>query len=550
MTNNRLSNAVNLFNKKKFDQSLKILEELHEKEKTNIDILNLISLCCVSLSKFEEARKFLLLLCDLDKANLNFLNNLAFVYQKLFLFKMAENTYREIIKKDKNNLSGYLNLGSLLKRLQKYESSIEVYQSAIQNNIKSNKLLTNLSSAYLESNQINEAITYASESINLDPNDQLAYINLSSCFIKNKKFDLAINYLNKAKKINENNPLLYLNYGVLYKNKNEPYEAKKYFNLCIKKNPNTAEAYLYKSLIELAENDFKEGWLNYEYRWYAQKKRIESSVPFWEANSNYKKILIWGEQGLGEQILFGSILNDMIDKFDKINLVIDPKLKQIFKESFKSIKVLSYEDNWKNEDFDCQLPMGSLGKFFRIDINSFNRSEPYLKIARSSEKKINQYLSCGISWKSVKSIESEEKSINLNDLTPLFELKDNLNFFNIQYSNIEKELNEFNLQNNNLIKNLEGVDLFNDLYGVASHLQNFDFIVTISNTTAHLSAALGIPTYLLLSNNIGRFWYWSNNINGNHLWYKSVKIFRQKNQGDWGIPIDSLIKYIREAHRI
>ena len=93
----------------------------------------------------------------------------------------------------------------------------------------------------------------------------------------------------------------------------------------------------------------------------------------------------------------------------------------------------------------------------------------------------------------------------------------------------------------NKIKIPNNLDIFNDIYGLLKFIDSCDFIFSTSNTNAHLSAALGKPTYLLLPKGYGKIWYWENDFNEKNLWYPSIKKFYQKNQGDWSDPI-SLLK--------
>ena len=89
------------------------------------------------------------------------------------------------------------------------------------------------------------------------------------------------------------------------------------------------------SHIQLAQNNFIDGWKNYEFRFGTQKKftnQLKTSKPQWDTGYGYETILIWGEQGIGEQILFGSILPDVMSKFKKVILCVEDKLVEIFQK--------------------------------------------------------------------------------------------------------------------------------------------------------------------------------------------------------------------------
>jgi len=97
-----------------------------------------------------------------------------------------------------------------------------------------------------------------------------------------------------------------------------------------------------------------------------------------------------------------------------------------------------------------------------------------------------------------------------------------------QYS---KELNLSNFQ--------YMIDNFNNIEGLCSIIDACDFIISCSNTNAHLSGALNKKTYLLLPKGKGRLWNW--NINDNFsLWYPKTKIFQQTIINNWEYPINTL----------
>ena len=83
------------------------------------------------------------------------------------------------------------------------------------------------------------------------------------------------------------------------------------------------------------------------------------------------------------------------------------------------------------------------------------------------------------------------------------------------------------------IKECLEVDNFNDLDGHAALIHACDFVVTVSNTSAHISGAIGKETYLMCPNGKGLLWYWSNQLNGKSLWYPSVQIYEQSQIGNW-----------------
>ena len=182
----------------------------------------------------------------------------------------------------------------------------------------------------------------------MNPKNYFAMINIANCFMELGEVDKGIIELEKAKKINNSFPMIYNNLGFCYKVLGNNERAAENYQKAIKLNPNLHDAYFNLSHIQLSENNFKDGWNNYEYRWGTQKKftqRLIFNKPQWEEGLGFEKILIWGEQGIGEQLLFSSILPDVKTKFKKVLVCVEDKLVKLFKNSIIIWNFILYQKN-------------------------------------------------------------------------------------------------------------------------------------------------------------------------------------------------------------
>ena len=541
MSNNLYLQSVELFNQRKLDKSLNNFKKLLKVYPKNENIMNYLSLNYIFLSQFTNAISVLKELISLNHENVGYYLNLSYCYENINEFEHAIDNYKFAIQSMPNEVQFYINLSSIYKRQKKFNEAESLLSKSLY--LNSHKLFTSLAGIYADQNKFDKVIEFSNKALELNQSDFIALNNIAKVYLDKKNFEKAAEYLSKALQIEQKNYLIHLNLGILYKNLNQLEKAKDHYNKSISLNPQSYDAYLFKSLIELSENNFNEGWNNYEFRWFKQAERIHIKKPRWDGKTSNQEIIIWGEQGLGEQILFSSIIPECEKIFKKIILVIDEKLKLIFQESFPNIKVFTPHEEWSKEHFDCHLPIGSLGKFFRKELPSFPKSNNYLTIVPKNSNK--QKLQCGLSWRSINSVEGDLKSISLEKLLPILK-NENINFFNVQYTDEKNNVDIFNQQNNLKIINLEDLDPFNDLYHLCQYLKSFDLLLTISNTTAHLAGALGIPTILMLPKNIGKLWYWANSTNNQSLWYPTVKIFKQNEENDWDSVISEINQYIKE----
>ena len=143
-----------------------------------------------------------------------------------------------------------------------------------------------------------------------------------------------------------------------------------------------------------------------------------------------------------------------------------------------------------------------------------------------------------MSWISKNEDIGASKSMSLDILKPILSLQ-NIKFIDLQYNDTKAEREQFFQENNISINKIEDIDSFNDIEGITSLIDACDFIITVSNTNAHIAGALGKKTLLLLPKGKGRLWYWSSNKN-NSSWYSSVEILEQSFPGEWESVINKL----------
>jgi ADP-heptose:LPS heptosyltransferase len=95
------------------------------------------------------------------------------------------------------------------------------------------------------------------------------------------------------------------------------------------------------------------------------------------------------------------------------------------------------------------------------------------------------------------------------------------------------------------VHKLDDIDSFNDIDALAALISACDIIVTVSNTTAHLAAALGKPVIVMLPASPSLFWYWHTDCSDSP-WYPSAVLLRQSQAGEWTDVIATAGKALNE----
>lgn len=267
------------------------------------------------------------------------------------------------------------------------------------------------------------------------------------------------------------------------------------------------------SLALLDAGRLTEGWAEFAHRWEAPgfpSHARKLSAPRWNGIDDLtgKTVLVWREQGIGDEITFASALPDLIERAGRVIVDCSAKLVPLFARSFPDAEIRT-ENRAHDPDhlgIDYQMPMGDLFAFLRPTLDSFpNRcaylsADPRLRAqwkarldALGPEPKI------GIAWKSTLATPSRTQNFMpaLEHLGPVLSVP-GLQFVNLQPRADKAEIAAAATAHGATIHAFDDLDLFDDLESTAALMVNLDKVVAIGTATAILSAALGVPTGMFL----------------------------------------------------
>lgn len=374
----------------------------------------------------------------------------------------------------------------------------------------------------------------------LKPNMSEIWSNMGMC-LEESNPDKAKGYFKKAFKLDSKNYRALANHGLMCLQTGAPERCIELSEKALSLSPTLTAAVHNRGLARLMLRDW-DGWEDY-YDTLGVKHREarDYGVPNW--NGEPGTVLIYGEQGVGDEIMFASCLADVM-KTNKVVFDCDSRLESLFDRSF-DCEV--YGDRFKTQSraadqhFDYQCAIGQLPYFYRRSDDAYP-GDPYLKpdpeqvimwralFDSFKGKKI------GVAWRGgLKSTGEKRRSLEIEDLEPIFNDKDT--FISLEYKPVSDEIAEkYNLKRYNATAKGGIID---DLAALISQL---DYVITSCTTVVYVAGAIGIPCYVLTPSHPGYRYH----MKGDFPWYKSVKLIRQKSNERWRETCKRAKRFISE----
>jgi tetratricopeptide (TPR) repeat protein len=399
---------------------------------------------------------------------------------------------------------------------------------------------------HFQAKEFAEAVELIGQSLALNPNSAVTQFNYGNALRESRQFEAAISAFNEAIRIKPDYLDALKNLGNIYKELNDIDNAIACYDRLLKIDPQHSATLYNKSLALLLQQRFSDGWPLYENRFRCDTKdhkfighAIARKAPDWDGLPLTQPLLVLPEQGLGDQIFYAGMLPDLQKTMPGSVVCLDPRLISLFQRCFDQLHFLSPEA-LKQEvgiAYGAQIYLGSLGKFFRHSQDGMTRvSSPYLRAEPTQEKMLRSLLGkenrlvCGLSWVSKSSEHGRDKSLSLDTLKPLLGLPD-IDFIDLQYGDTLAEREQFQKTTAIPIRKINAIDNFYDIDGLAALISACDIVITVSNSTAHLAAALGKPVLVMLPNHTP-LWYWHLDSKASP-WYPTTTLYRQHQLGDW-----------------
>ena len=468
--------------------------------------------------------------------------------------------YTKAIQIDPDFTEAYYNLGVALQLSNRWDEAISSYQAVIELKPDHRDAYHNLGNAYKEAGKSANAMECYQKALDLDPAFANAHNSVGTLLQEKGEIDKAIESYKKATEYNADFHEAYFNIGTALQEKGHIDEAIKYYQDALRIKSDFPEAHVRLSSAFLLSGKFKEGWREYEWR-YATDKAISQIHYFpqtvWDGSPvTGKTLMIYAEQGVGDEIMFASCIPDVTAQSDS-NYIIecDNRLVPLFSRSFPAAQVIArlQINEVLSLDFqntDLKIATGSLPKMLRPDLNSFPKRKQYLK---ADDRKVTLWhdrfadmgdgLKIGISWRS-----GAKPSVQCKHSISLIQLLQSIaapgiHFINLQYGDCKSEIEEVKENSGISVLDWDDIQPLTELDNFAAAIDALDLVISVDNASVHLAGSLGKPVWTLLP--FAPDWRWMLEREDSP-WYPTMKLFRQPSAGDW----QSVIKQVKKELKL
>ena len=404
--------------------------------------------------------------------------------------------------------------------------------------------LSNLGVALHRQDRIGEALACFVEAATIQPGLADAWLNWGNALESHGDSVGAREKFRRAAELAPQSASAWLNVGSNASDLSMRSESRRAYDRALSIDPGNAAAQYGIGLIDLREQRFAEGWRGYERRFDtlpAQASRRAPPLPrFARGLAPRARVAVWIEQGIGDQIMFGTLLGDLQREADAV-VEVDARLLAAYRRSAPQVEFVAAQTS-SGAFAACthQVPIASLGALYRPDRASFaNQPRASLRADPERAAGFREQLGAGrfigISWKSLQPKArggvAARKSASLEHFAALARAC-SARLVDLQYGEAEGERAAFDAAHPGLRVRLEGLDTFNDLDGMLAAIEACDRVVTTSNVTAHLAGAIGKRTTVVFPGARSPLHYWDALEGCRSLWYPSVEIATDA-RGDW-----------------
>lgn len=370
--------------------------------------------------------------------------------------------------------------------------------------------------------------SHAKRAVILTPDYQRAYNILAMYFNGERRVKDAIRLGRRFLKIDEAKPSYWMNYGTFHRGLGDLTGAMRAFRTALMHDPKYAEAEFNVSITAMMMGELYEAFRAYERRWaiptFPSPVRLFAKKIWGGPYSKdpHPSILVYMEQGMGDEIMFSWYLPFLIKDAKKVLLDCDERLVGIMKRTYPEIDCVArtpkgdpraHDPKWTHK-----APIGHLPQHYVPQVRELMRRNWDLYCKRGERhlprmvvdperlelwrKRLKDRFGdkpvVGVSWRSsLHTPIRDGQYVSIPEIAK--SLGSDVGVINLQYSFTEDEHEQFKALGTEYgfdFHTPREIDLKDDLEDIFAILQLCDACVTPLISLAWMSGAVGTPTWV------------------------------------------------------
>lgn len=499
----------------------------------------------------EEAEKCYRQALVLDPDSAEAYNNLGLVLDKLERFGEAVDCYLKALSIDPAHAEACLNLGNWHRAHGNAEEQVRYYEKALSLKSDYCEAHNNLGSCFQAQGKLDEAVARFEKALALKPDYVWAMLNMAMCCRAKGDAEAETRWLGKALTAAPKCAAAHSQLGFIAFENGEHEPAERYFREALACDPDFHHVHFNLGTLLLMQGNYTEGLELYEARFKLYPKQIlgydtdyfpvTCRAPRWDGKDlEGKTILLWAEQGLGDNLMMMRYLPELLRQGCR-KLVVNsrPELSRIFRHLPYPVEVVETEEALRSGTYDYHCPLTSLPHLLGTRLETIPREVPYIFVPEDMKRQWAERLAplpglkVGLVWAGNKVLARDAlRSVSFETYEPL-KMIPGITFISLQKGESAEQARHTDWIVRDYIEECR------DFLDTAALVENLDLVISVDTSTVHLAGALGKPVWLL--NRFESEWRWM--IDREYSpWYPSIRIFRQPALHDWTSAVAQIIR--------
>ncbi|MAH83350.1 MAG: hypothetical protein CBB68_03175 [Rhodospirillaceae bacterium TMED8] len=508
--------------------------------------------------RLKDAERAYKIILEIEPKNASAWINLGSLQRSLGAKKDAVSSLENAVELAPTHAGAHLNLGNALTDTGALRPAARAYATAAKIAPYAADAYLNWGDAHTRMGDLNGAVSIFQNGLLRVPSDHRLMSNLGNTLLELHDVNAALVHLEAAVKIAPTDTTVRRNLANGLRIAGYTKRSIAILDALISENVSDDKSKCLRAFAHFSNECFIPAWTDYAARMQSPDNLSYRSFPQpkWNGQTLEKKrILVWGEQAVGDELMFGTILPDLVNQAGHVIIETEFRLQPLLERSFPEAEVFCRTNpsaqRLNARDIDFQIAIGDIPLHLRRERAAFSHNLPYLdanrtetlRFARRYDDLAAGQLRVGISWRSGNERGGVMRNLDTSSLIQLLKIP-NVWWLSLQYGEIEEDIASLKDAGCKPPHVDTTVDSLKALDPLAAQMSGLDMVVSIANTTVHLAGALGIPTAAMLPSLTD--WRWLTK-GDSCLWYPSVVLLRQKTSGDWSTVLERVDAEIKST---